>query len=151
MDASVDVGENTQFSKTEKVNSDILLPVFYNAGENSPLAEAPFQEQKCLNRIRYTFEVNKVVKEYDVKMEDKDNWEDKIYGVKGDINETFHDPGFPQSVTTIRSYKSQDGKVYTQLCSISAHQHEIRPYTCRKAYEFMKQFRRNEKGEIEFI
>ena len=151
MDATVDVGENTQFAKAWKVNQDIMVPVFYNAGEQSPLAEAPFQEEKCVNRMAYTFKVNKVVKPYDVKFEEKENWEDNIYGVCGDIEETFRDPDFPGSVTTIRSYVSEDGRIYTQLCSISNHQHEIRPYTCRKAWEFMKQFRRNEKGEIEII
>lgn len=147
MDATVDVGENTQFSKSAKVNEEIMVPVFYNAGELSPLAEAPFQDQKCINRIAYTFKINKVVKPYDISLENKDEWEDKIYGVKGDFNEEYHDPDYPDSITTVRSYKSEDGRIYTRLCSISNHQHEIRPFTCRLAYEFLKQFARRD-GKI---
>ncbi len=149
MDATVDVGENTQFSKSWKVNNDVLVPVFYNGGEESPLAETPNQEPKCLNRIAHTFTVNQVVKPYDVSFEDKDNWEDKIYGIKGDVNDELYDPDFPLSKTTVRYYQSRDGKIYTALCSISAHKHEIRPFTCRLAWDFISQFRRNDKGEIE--
>ncbi|MBQ6222584.1 MAG: hypothetical protein IJJ44_08230 [Solobacterium sp.] len=149
MDATVDVGENTQFTKAWKVNQDILVPVFYNGGEESPLAETAYQEGKCMNRFRYTFKINCVVKPYDCRFEERDQWEDKFYGVSGDITEVLHDPDFPMSETTVRYYRSDDGNIYTAFCSISNHKHEIRPFTCRLAWNFLKQFRRNEQGEIE--
>ncbi len=151
MDATVDVGENTQFSKSWKTNTDILVPVFYNGGEDSPLAETAYQEEKCMNRFRYTFQVNKVVKPYNCKFEERDQWEDKYYGVAGDVNEILHDPDFPQSETNVRYYRSEDGNIYTAFCSISHHMHEIRPFTCRLAWKFISKFRRNEQGEIEII
>ena len=150
MDATVDVGENTQFSKARRVNEDVLLPVFYNGGEESPLAETPNQEVKCLNRIAHTFRVNRVAKPYDIRFEEKENWEDKIYGVSGDENEVLHDPDFPESETRVRYYRSEDGNIYTALCSISHHKHEIRPFTCRLAWKFISQFRRKD-GKIEIV
>ncbi len=151
MDATVDVGENTQFTKAWKVNQEILVPVFYNGGEESPLAETACQEEKCLNRFRHTFKVNQVVKPYTCAFAEKEQWEDKFYGVSGDVDEILHDPDFPQSETHVRYYKSTDGNIYTAFCSISHHKHEIRPFTCRLAWNFLKQFCRNEQGEIEII
>ena len=78
----------------------------------------------------------------------KSEWEDSKFGYKGDTVEELTDPANPGSVTTIRYYKSADGKVYTALCSISNHAHEIRPFTCRKAWEFIKQFQRMPDGSI---
>ena len=149
MCATVDVGENTQFSKAPRVNNEILVPVFYVGGEESPLPELPFQEGKCCNRVAHTFKVNRVVKPYDADPDNKSSWEDPVYGVRGDEEELLHDPDFEQSTTHVRSFYSEDGKIYTKFVSISHQKHEIRPFTCRLAYSFLKQFRRNESGEIE--
>ena len=149
MCATVDVGENTQFAKSAKVNEDTLLPVFYVGGEGSPLAELPLQDKKCVNRIAYTFKINQVRTPYDVSFEDKEKWEDPIYGVKGDEQKVLHDEDFPESVTTVRDFYSEDGKIYTRLVSVSEQKHEIRPFTCRLAWDFLKQYRRNEEGKIE--
>lgn len=150
MCATVDVGENTQFSKAAKVNEDIMVPVFYVGGEQSPLAELPFQEGKCFERVRHTFKVNRVVKPYDMDKADKDSWEDPVYAVKGDEEEVLHDPDFEGSATHVRRFYSEDGNIYTQFVSVSNQKHEIRPFTCRLAYEFMKKFaRRNGKIVIE--
>ena len=54
----------------------------------------------------------------------------------------------PDSVTTIRYYYSDDGNIYTALCPISRHAHEIRPFTCRLAWDFMKKYSRNPDGRI---
>ncbi len=149
MDATVDVGENAQFSKSPCVNEDTMVPVFYIGGENSPLAELPFQEGKCANRVAYTFKVNKVLTPYTALDKPKEEWEEPIYGVKADKEEFLHDPDFEKSVTHVKSFYSDDGKIYTKFVSISNHQHEIRPFTCRLAYSFMKQFKRNKDGVIE--
>lgn len=146
MCATVDVGENTQFSKAPRVNEDVMVPVFYVGGEESPLAELPFQEGKCFERVRHTFKVNDVKRAYDVDKENKASWEDPVYGVKGDEEKILHDPDFEGSATHVRSFFSKDGNIYTKFVSISKQKHEIRPYTCRLAYDFMKQFsRRNGK------
>ena len=146
MCATVDVGENTQFSKALRVNEDVMVPIFYVGGEESPLAELPFQEGKCFERVRHTFKVNGVRKVYDADKEDQGSWEDPIYGVKGDEEEILYDPDFEGSATHVRSFFSNDGNIYTKFISISKQKHEIRPYTCRLAYDFMKQFsRRNGK------
>ena len=128
-----------------------MVPVFYVGGEESPLAELPFQDQKCVNRIAYTFKLNQVVKPYDVKFEDKEQWSDKVYGIEGDHSFTLHDEDFPDSVTTVRDFLSADGKCYTRLVSVSKQKHEIRPFTCALAWDFLKQFRRNKDGKIETI
>jgi hypothetical protein len=147
MCATVDVGENTQFSKAAKVNEDVMVPVFYVGGEESPLAELPFQEGKCFERVKHTFKVNGVARPYDADKDHKENWEDPVYGVKGDEEELLHDPDFEGSVTHVRSFRSKDGEVYTRFVSVSKQKHEIRPYTCRLAYAFLKQFSRRD-GKI---
>jgi len=147
MCATVDVGENTQFSKAARVNEDVMVPVFYVGGEESPLAELPFQEGKCFERVKHTFKVNGVARPYDADKDHKESWEDPVYGVKGDEEELLHDPDFEGSVTHVRSFRSKDGEVYTKFVSVSKQKHEIRPYTCRLAYAFLKQFSRRD-GKI---
>ncbi|MBQ1482731.1 MAG: hypothetical protein IIZ28_04080 [Erysipelotrichaceae bacterium] len=149
MCATVDVGENAQFAKAPRVNQDVMVPVFYVGGEESPLAELPFQEGKCYERVKHTFKVNGVARSYDADKENKNSWEDPVYGVKGDEEELLHDPDFEGSVTHVRSFRSKDGNIYTKFVSVSKQKHEIRPYTCRLAYDFLKHFsRRNGKIEI---
>ena len=74
-----------------------MVPIFYVGGEESPLAELPFQEGKCFERVRHTFKVNGVRKAYDADKEDQGSWEDPIYGVKGDEEEILYDPDFEGS------------------------------------------------------
>ena len=148
MGATVDVGQNTQFASSPSLNEDVMVPVFMCGGENSQLQELPFQGLTCVDRVNYLFRVNGVSTSFEMSIANKTEWEDSVYGYQGDIVEEFTDDANPKSVTTIRYYRSADGNIYTALCSISAHQHEIRPFTCRKAWEFMKQFCRNEDGII---
>ncbi|MBR4471570.1 MAG: hypothetical protein IKS54_09715 [Erysipelotrichaceae bacterium] len=142
MGASVDVGKNCQFSDSPFVNEEVMVPVFYSGGENSPLGELPFQSFACVNRINYLMKVNGVETPFEISMANRSEWSDSIYGYEGDIVEQFTDDSFPESVTTIRYYQSKDGQIYTALCSISHHAHEIRPFTCEKAWEFMSCFSR---------
>ena len=149
MGATVGVGQNTQFGSSPAVNESVTVPVIYCGGENSQLQELPFQGLTAVERINYLFDVNKVNRPFDMSIGNKIEWEDDKYGYKGDIVEELKDPDNPGSVTTVRYYKSQDGGIYTALCSISSHAHEIRPFTCRIAWQFMKQFRRMPDGSIQ--
>ncbi len=142
MGATVDVGQNTQFSKAPVLNEDIMVPLMYCGGEQSPLGELPFQNYVCINRINHLFKVNRIDTSFRMTLGNRDEWEDSIFGYEGDIVEEDTDDAYPESVTTIRYYRSTDGNIYTALCSISNHRHEIRPFTCRKAWEFMKKYSR---------
>ncbi len=147
MGATVDVGKNVQFSDSPSLNEEIPVPLFYAGGENSQLQELPFQGLSCCGRINHLFKVNQIDAEYELSLGNRSEWKDSVFGYEGDIVEELTDGTHPESLTRIRYYRSRDGRIYTALCSISRHQHEVRPFTCRKAWEFMKRFRRVD-GEI---
>lgn len=151
MDAIQNPGMNCFFTKTadERVNKDTLLPVFYVGGASSPLCELPKHEERALNMLKYVAEVNKLKDRFDDTFANKDNWQDSLVCVTGQKHEVLHDEMFPDSEYHLHSYESEDGKVYTKILAITNHAHEIRPFTNNTAWEFLKQFRRNEKGEIE--
>lgn len=148
MGATVSVGMNTQFRNAPTVNEEVMVPVFYSGGENSQLQELPFQGWTCVSRINYLFQVNRIETPFDLSLGNRSDWTDTVYGHEGDIVEELTDESHPESLTTIRYYYSEDGNIYTALCSIRNHQHEIRPFTCQKAWEFMKQFSRSADGSI---
>ena len=148
MGATVDVGRNTQFMTAPSLNEEIMVPLFCAGGEASQLQELPFQGKTCVDRINYLFDVNGVQKKQELTYFNRAEWPDTICGYEGDIVEQYTDDSYPDSVTTIRYYRSLDGNIYTALCSISHHQHEIRPFTCQKAWEFMQKFSRSEDGRI---
>ena len=148
MGATVGVGQNTQFAASPSLNEDVPVPVFMCGGENSQLEELPFQGLTCVERVNYLFRVNDVPVSFEMSIANKTEWADSVCGYRGDIVEELTDSDNPQSVTTVRYYRSADGGVYTALCSIRAHGHEIRPFTCRKAWDFMKQFSRNDDGTV---
>lgn len=141
MDATFDVGYNTYGRPAPKVNRDIPVPVFYSGGEITPLPELPFQGEKCWDRMRYVFEVNKVKTPYDVKFEDRENWPDRIWGISGDKVEKIDDPS-RGSVLTINYFESEDGVYRTAFASISGQGHECRHHTCDHAWQFMSKFTR---------
>ena len=142
MEATVDVGENVYFQKTGKeINTAVSVPVFYAAGEVTPLAEMPCQEQKCINRMEYILKLNKTKAEYNIKMEDKDKWQNKFWGINGD--ETVKDYDATRNATlTMEKFKDINGKFTTVFASISGQGHDCREHTCRHAWDFMKQFSR---------
>lgn len=148
MDATFEVGLNVfgQPAPVE-INKDIPVPVFYCGGEITPLPELPFQADKCHDRIRYLFEVNRIKKPYDVKFEDKENWPNKIWGISGDITKKVYDPS-RDATLTIELFKNEAGVVYAALGSISGQGHECRHHTCEQAYRYMSQFRRLPDGSI---
>lgn len=134
---------NNPFGKDlgDKLNTTVPVPMFYSGGEKSHLTELPFQGESGVERIQYLAETNKLKKKFDVKFEDKDNWENKIYGVSGDRVEVIHDD-VRDSDLTINFYDSEDGVCRTALASISGQVHECRQHTNENAWKFISQFTR---------
>lgn len=124
------------------LNKSVPVPVFYSGGENSHLPELPCQADSGLERIQYLAEVNKLKKSFaDVKYDNKDNWENPIYGVSGERSEKIFDES-RGSYLTINYYESEDGVCRTALASVSGQVHECRHHTCENAWKFISQFTR---------
>lgn len=142
MDATFEVGLNV-FGKPApvEINRTHPVPVFYAGGEESPLPELPFQAEKCTDRIRYVFEVNKLKKPYKAVFSEKDSWDEPIWGVVGDRIEKLEDSE-RNSVLTIHYFEDEKGEITTALASISNQGHDCRPHTCEAAWQFMSRFTR---------
>lgn len=125
----------------DRLNTTIPVPIFYSGGEKSFLSELPFQSEAGLERIAYAAEVNKCKKKFDIKYEDRDKWEDPVYGVPGDRVVKLHDDT-RQSVLTINYYDSEDGVCRTAFASIDNQVHEYRHHTAEEAWKFISQFTR---------
>jgi len=148
MDATVDIGENVYFGKINKpVNTSISVPIFYAAGEQTPLAELPYQEQKCVNRMAYALKLNGAAKEYKVKLEDKANWQNKLWGIDGDYTSFVIDP-VRKGKLTFNFFTRNDGKCWNVFAGIDNQGHECRPHTCEYAWRYMSIFTRSPDGEI---
>ncbi|MBR4343957.1 MAG: hypothetical protein IKP88_14885 [Lachnospiraceae bacterium] len=149
MDATFEMGINV-FGQPSPypLNTTVPVPCFYAGGEVTPLPELPFQAQKCLDRIKYILELNGAEKQYDVILENKDNWGNKIWGINGDETYKTFDEN-RKATLTIELFKNKDGKCYNALGSISDQGHECREHTCENAWRFMSNFRRLENGTIE--
>ena len=146
MDATFDVGCNVYGNKVEKgINETVPVPVFYAGGEVTPLPELPFQEQKCLDRMAYTLLLNnaELAERYEeeVKLENKDAWENKIWGINGDEIETSYDES-RDATLTMQKFRSTDGRILSIFASISGQGHDCREHTCEHAWNFMSQFTR---------
>jgi poly(3-hydroxybutyrate) depolymerase len=125
-----------------KLNMTVAKPVFYSGGEDSPLPELPSQADTCLNRVQYVAGVNKLKKKFNVEFSNKENWEDKYYGVSAEREEKIPDES-RGSVLTVRYYESEDGVCRTAFASVSGQQHECRQHSCENAWKFVSQFKRN--------
>lgn len=153
MDATFDVGCNLYGQPSVglhgcgKINENILVPVFYTGGEETPLPELPFQAEKCRARMEYVLKVNECTANYNIKFEDQNKWENKIWGINGDSVKKIEDKS-RNSVLTINYFNSKDGNIYTAFGSISGQGHECRYHTCEQAWFFMSRFQRN-KDKIE--
>ena len=150
MDATVDIGENVYFGKINKpVNTKISVPIFYAAGEQTPLAELPYQEQKCINRMAYALKLNgaKRAEEYNVKLEEKASWENKFWGINGDIKKELVDPK-RKGKLTLQLFTRPDGKCWNIFASIDNQGHECREHTCENAWRYMSSFSREADGKI---
>ena len=142
MDATFEVGLNSYGKPAPcEINRDTPVPIFYTGGEITPLPELPFQADKCWDRIRYVFGVNRVKKPYDVTFEGRESWSNKIWGIDGDRTEKIYDPS-RDSTLTLQYFDSVDGVCRTVLGSISGQGHECRQHTCEQAWLFLSQFRR---------
>ena len=142
MGATVEVGHNVYFGESPVApNREKPVPVFYSGGEISPLAELAFQAERCVDRVRYVFGVNRVKAAYDVQYDDRESWAEPIWGVTGDRIEKLDDPS-RGSVLTIHYFTSDDGVERTAFGSISGQGHECREHTCEMAWRFMSRFSR---------
>ena len=113
MSATFDVGLNVYGQPVENINREVPVPVFYVGGELTPLPELPFQEQKCVNRMAYVLEVNKAKTPYNVKFEEKDSWENPIWGIDGDV--ICKDRDWNRGSTlTMHLFESENGCCYSQ-------------------------------------
>ncbi len=140
MDATFPVGQNVYGEPSPKeINRNHPVPVFYSAGEKTPLPEMPCQEIKCMERAQYLFQVNKVMKNYDLSFEDRENWPEKYWGVPGDRIEKIPDPS-RDAVLTLHYYNSTDGICRTVFGGVDNQGHECREHTCEQAWQFMKNF-----------
>lgn len=125
----------------DKLNTTVPVPIFYSGGEKSHLVELPFEGAQGIERIDYACTVNKVKKNLNVNFEEKDKWEDPVYGVKGDREEKIIDES-RGSTLTVRYYDSEDGVCRTALASVSGQVHECRHHTNENAWKFISQFTR---------
>ena len=148
MDATFEVGLNSYGQPIGEYNQDVIVPVFYAGGELTPLPELPFQAQKCLDRMKYVFQVNQLDRACDVQMEDKDNWSNKIWGIDGDHTVRLVDESRDNAVLTLQLFTSNKDKCYAIFGSISNQGHEVRHHTCEQAWKFMSQFQRLGDGTL---
>ena len=148
MDAIDYVGHNCFGGLTETVNENVLVPLFYIGGVDSFGVELPCHHERAVERIAYVSKVNRFRSGYGVSFAEKDRWEDPLYGVRGDRVEVLHDDMFPDSVYTVHFFDSDDGRCYTALMGVTHHAHEIRTFTNRYAWDFVKHFRRTKDGIV---
>ena len=148
MDAIDYVGHNCFGGVTKTVNETVPVPLFYIGGVDSFGVELPCHHERAVERVGYVARVNRFRGGYPVSFAEKDRWEDPLYGCKGDRTEVLHDDMFPDSVYTVHYFDSEDGRCYTALMGVTHHAHEIRPFTNRFAWSFVKQFRRTKDGIV---
>ncbi len=128
-------------SHGDNFNTDKPLPVFYSAGEQSPVPEMPGLHESTIERLQYLADVNKLNVKFDISFEEKESWENPFWGYNGDRleKEVNEENG---SVLTVQYYTSTDGVCRTALSSISGQGHECRRHTCEKAWDFISKFKR---------
>lgn len=150
MDATFDVGCNI-YGQTVAggINRTEAVPTYYIGGEITPLPELPFQAQKCIDRTKYILDLNQAAKAplYTVKLEDKEKWQNKIWGINGDYTHSVLDPK-RKGKLTLQFFTRDDGKCYNVFGSIDNQGHECRPHTCEYAWRFLSSFTRTPDGTI---
>ncbi|MBR4965341.1 MAG: hypothetical protein IKY53_02500 [Lachnospiraceae bacterium] len=148
MDATFPVGTNVYANPVEDINEETVVPVFYVGGEDSPLPELPFHEEKCLERMKYVLTVNDAINQPDISFEKKNEWMNPIMGVNGDVIRTAKDE-VTGSVLTMHFFESSNGCCYSVFGSASKQQHEMRYLNCQNAWKYLNCFRRLPDGSIE--
>ncbi len=148
MDATFEVGLNVYGNPIDKeLNTSVPVPVFYAGGEITPLPELPFQAQKCIDRMKYALELNGATACYDVTLDGKESWKNKIWGIDGDTRLTAYD-ATRGSTLTLELFKNRQGKIWNIFGSISEQGHDCREHTCEHAWHFMSCFSRDADGTI---
>lgn len=128
---------------TDRLNKTVAVPVFYSGGYKSHLPELPFQGESCVERIKYVAGVNKLKKSFDdVTFENKDSWQDPVWGVSGDRTEDVYDPT-RDATLTIHYFDSEDGICRTAFASVSNQIHECRQHSIENAWKFISQFKKD--------
>ncbi len=122
-----------------RLNTNVSKPVFYSGGEESMLAELPFQDEESLERVKHIAKVNKLKKSFDVDFKNQGSWDDKVFGAAPDKVEKFYDES-RGSTLTARYYESADGVVRTVFASVSGQVHECRKHSIECAWKFISQF-----------
>lgn len=125
----------------DRLNMTVPVPIFYSGGEDSPLPELPCQADSASERILYAAQVNQLKKKFAFSYDEKEEWEDPIWGVPGDRVERLYDES-RGSYLTIHYYDSEDGVCRTAFASVSGQMHECRHHTCENAWKFISQFTR---------
>ena len=143
MDATFDVGLNQYGEPAPAVNRTVPVPLFYAAGEQTPLPEMPCQAQKCADRAQYVFEVNQIRRPWNLSFERRESWPEKFWGIPGDRIEKVADPS-RSAVLTLHYYDSTDGTCRTVFGGVDNQGHECREHTCEQAWRFISRFTRSE-------
>lgn len=149
MDATFDVGLNASGEPAPRVNRSTLLPVFYAGGEITPLPELPFQELKCLNRMKYVCEVNQTDIRSLAEFDRQELWEDPIWSVKGNYRIELVNHERENSVLTMNLFTTGKDHCYCIFACVGNQGHEVRHHTCENAWKFLSEFRRLPDGRIE--
>lgn len=127
----------------EKLNKTVAVPVFYSGGEKSHLPELPFQGESCVERLQYVAGVNKLKKDFSkIRFEEKEKWEDPVWGLPGDRVEKVYDP-IRDATLTIHYFDSEDGVCRTALASVDNQIHECRQHSVETAWKFISKFTKN--------
>ena len=85
---------------------------------------------------------------YDVDFEQKDSWENPIWGISGELSYGITDTVFTDSTLAVELFPSEDGKYYTAFTSASNQSHEVYARNSWAAWDFLSQFSRSEDGSI---
>ena len=145
-----------------------IVPVFYNAGENSHfnlpfMMDGSHAEVPTTNTDGREAVLSLMVNNHVMTQEEADAYEwpeldegfvpsfvtgDSKYGIEADETETEACEMYYGVDETIRYYNSDDGNCYTVMSSTAYAGHEPIWTVSENAWEFMSQFSRDEDGSV---
>lgn len=145
-----------------------IVPIFYNAGENSHfnlpfMMEGAMAEVPTTNKEGRTAVMGLLVNNGVKTQEEADAYEwpelddgfvpsfasgDNKYGIEADNVVVTEDESYYGVTETVRYYNSKDGNCYTAFSSATYAGHEPLWGVSRAAWAFISQFSRNEDGTI---
>ena len=99
--------------------------------------------------MAYALKLNgaKLADQYNVKLEEKDSWKNKFWGIDGEDKTELVDPN-RKGKLTLQFFNRPDGKCWNVFASIDNQGHECREHTCEQAWKFMNCFSRSADGTI---